>query len=175
MKPVLGLRAHHLLCAGEFRGLGYSQEFVANFARILADLASHPERPVRLIVDGPDAVCAVCPWLKGGACSRDEGGKKGVSHRDEIVCARLGLKPGAVISFGDLAALFRSRVPRAWRVSVCRGCSWFGSPCYGEEESARQGTEDSFTPACRDRVQTRSFSEQRAAEYYPVFFPVHRR
>lgn len=156
MRPALVLRAHHLLCAEEFRGLGYSPEFVANFARILVDLASHPEKPVCL-TDRPDAICAACPWLKRKACARNEEGEKKVSRLDEVVCARLGLKPGAVMSWADLEALFRSRADRDWRLLVCRGCSWFGSPCYGEEESLpprrKDRGKDSFTPACRENKE----------------------
>ncbi|MGQ9780437.1 MAG: DUF1284 domain-containing protein [Bacillota bacterium] len=126
---MLFLRSHHLLCAEEFRGRGYSPAFVANFARILATLARHPETPV-VLTAGPDDVCAACPWLGAQGCARSEEGEKSVSSLDKIVCARLGCEPGAVMSWTDLQTLLRSRADRAWRLSVCRGCSWFGSPCY---------------------------------------------
>ncbi|MCL6613186.1 MAG: DUF1284 domain-containing protein [Firmicutes bacterium] len=128
----LPLRAHHLLCAEEFRGLGYTQKFAANFARILEELNGRPGTPVRLI-EGPDAICAACPWSSPEGCLRGDEGEKAVSRLDELVCARLGLEPGAVMSWADLGALLASRADRAWRLSVCRDCSWFNTPCYREE------------------------------------------
>ncbi|MEW6727507.1 MAG: DUF1284 domain-containing protein, partial [Bacillota bacterium] len=127
-EPVV-LRAHHLLCAGEFRGLGYTPVFVANFARVLAGLAGRPAARVRL-TDGTDVICAACPWLVEGSCVRDGGGEAAVSRLDGLVLARLGLEPGATLTWARLRGLADERADRAWRMKVCRECSWFGAPCY---------------------------------------------
>lgn len=112
------LRAHHLLCLDQFRGLGYSPLFVANFRRVREELAD-PETVVE-ITAGPDAICAACPWLQGPDCGRGEG----AARRDRLVLARLGLAAGTRMSAAALRAAFAAACPAAVRLELCEGCSW---------------------------------------------------
>jgi len=118
------LRAHHLLCALGFRGLGYSPEFVANMTRVVRALRRRPGRLVRL-ADTPDAICRACPNLRGGRCRPATGGRSRVPTRDRKVLRRLGLKPGARLTARAAYALIRARItPEDLRRDLCAECRW---------------------------------------------------
>ncbi|MDI6907412.1 MAG: DUF1284 domain-containing protein [Thermoanaerobacterales bacterium] len=115
---VVKLRAHHLLCLDQFRGLGYSPFFVANFRRVQQELAD-PETMVE-ITAGPDGICMACPWLKGRDCGRGEA----AARRDRLVLARLGLATGTRMRAAALRAAFAAACPPPVRPALCAGCSW---------------------------------------------------
>jgi len=53
------LRGHHLICLNFFKGEGYSEDFISNIHSVIGE--DNIE-----IVQGPDDVCAWCPYLKDG-------------------------------------------------------------------------------------------------------------
>lgn len=117
------LRAHHLLCALGFRGLGYSPEFTANMKRVVLRLRAGRQR-VRL-TDTPDVICAVCPNLRGGRCRPASGRRCRVPARDRRVLGRLGLSPGEVVTAKRAYGLVRERItPNDLRERICAGCRW---------------------------------------------------
>ena len=117
------LRAHHLLCALGFRGLGYSPEFVANMRRVVRKLRGGRQR-FRL-TDTPDVICAACPNLRGGRCRPASGGRSRVPARDRRVLRQLGLAPGAELTARQAYALVRERItPEDLRTKLCSGCRW---------------------------------------------------
>ncbi|MEW5762977.1 MAG: DUF1284 domain-containing protein [Bacillota bacterium] len=124
------LRGHHLLCLEQFRGLGYSPSFVANFVRVRSALGE-PGVEVEL-TDGADAICAACPFIRDGACGRDTG----VYARDRLVLARLGLAAGARLPFAALRELLAAAFPPGTPAPACAGCTWLAAGvCYpGQEE-----------------------------------------
>ncbi|MGQ9497457.1 MAG: DUF1284 domain-containing protein [Desulfotomaculales bacterium] len=122
---MIVLRAHHLLCLDQFRGLGYSPFFIANLARVQRMLAE-PGAVVRLTA-GPDAICAACPFLDGVACRRGAG----AADRDRLVLSRLGLTPNTRLSWAGLKEVFEAALPPAARPAVCAGCTWLtAGVCY---------------------------------------------
>ncbi len=115
---VLPIRAHHLLCGLGFRGVGYSPEFAANMARILAALDTHPDAPV-MVTDFPDAICAAFPPDQPGHCTDAK-----VFRRDQRVLAGIGLAAGSIQPWAEL----RRRVARAFAPGdlqdLCATCPW---------------------------------------------------
>ena len=121
---VLRLRAHHLLCLLGFRGLGYSEAFVANMTRVADKLRAQPDTVVELVAN-PDVICAACPKLHGDRCG--VGATCGrAEERDTLVLGFMGLTPGARLPVRAAYDLVRERINREVMADeCCRGCSWF--------------------------------------------------
>lgn len=101
-----------------FIGLGYSGDFSAHMARLLAELT--PDSSVRLTV-GTDAVCGPCPNNRGGLCDKPDR----VAGYDRAVLALCGLREGAVLPFDQFTALVQSRIIAPdRRGEICGGCQW---------------------------------------------------
>ena len=110
------LRAHHLLCIRGFRGLGYDEAFVENFARVVKALEDDPSI---VVTAREDAICSRCPHNQDGCV-------KGPRPRglDERVLRELGLRAGAVERASALQRRVEERIPRRRVREVCRGCQW---------------------------------------------------
>lgn len=52
------IRAHHGLCISFFEGKGYSENFTANMAKMIALLEVDPNVK---IIDHTDEICKACP------------------------------------------------------------------------------------------------------------------
>lgn len=125
------LRPHHFLCMLTYGGRGYTEEFVANFDRIIERLNTG-EATVE-IVAGPDDVCdpmMQCQDHPDFHCLRES-----VVERDRRALEDLGqlLAPeGLRIAVGDRLRVTEPLV-RALRVafaanairSACPSCEWF--------------------------------------------------
>jgi hypothetical protein len=55
-----------------FQGLGYSEKFVQNMGEICRQMKAEPALEIE-VVDNPDDICAPCPFIIGGCCSREGG------------------------------------------------------------------------------------------------------
>lgn len=85
-----------------------------------------PEVEVQL-TDGPDVICAACPFLDGAACGRGAD----AAGRDRLVLSRLGLTPGTRLSWAVLKEVFEAAFPPAARLAACAGCTWLAAGvCY---------------------------------------------
>ena len=116
----LTLRPHHALCAGFFRGRGYSDAFVDNMTRIVGVLrASDPLLTLRA---DADAICRSCPHNVDGVC---ESADKVMSY-DAAVLRLTGLRDGARLRWSALTALTRGHILSAGGLSeVCGDCQWY--------------------------------------------------
>jgi hypothetical protein len=115
----LTLRAHHLLCVHGFRGLGYSEAFVARMRQIKNALER--DSIAVAIGLGPDVICAACPHVgRHVACSRESG-----TDRDRAVIAILGIESGTVWPWRDWQERIAERVSPTMLAEICQDCSWF--------------------------------------------------
>lgn len=114
------LSAHHALCVHGFRGMGYSDGFVASLAAIVARLRDEPDVRVRVRV-GSDAVCRACPALSPGGCTRYG---QSVVRQDARVAEVLGVESGEEMDWRDLRARVREHVAPADLVDLCGSCPW---------------------------------------------------
>ena len=119
------LRGHHLLCILNFRGKGYSKEFVQNMAAISARLRSLEETVV-CISSGPDDVCTFCPYLGVADCIK-EGTASSVRLQDRLVLERLGIAPGDSLPWSEVKERMRRHVAPQDQERLCRRCSWLKS------------------------------------------------
>ena len=115
----LMLRAHHVLCVQGFRGLGYSEAFVARMREIKNALEQ--DSIAVAVGPGPDAICGACPQLaRRPACGSDSG-----TERDGAVMAILGVEPGTVLPWREWLKRVAERVSPAVLAEICQDCSWF--------------------------------------------------
>ena len=118
------LRAHHLLCILTFAGEGYSPEFVANLAGIVARIGAG--EAIELI-DGPDDVCAPLDRTGDAHCHEPS-----VRRRDREALRQLSTAEPPLATARplvlDRAAIATLRVQFAAGTirGACAGCSWFG-------------------------------------------------
>jgi hypothetical protein len=115
---AMAFRAHHLLCALGFRGLGYNDAFVENMTAIVRVLQERPETVLKLVAE-PDAVCAACPRLSDGDCA------SGATTRDMAVLELLGLERGALVTAAAAYERVKGRLtPDILSSRVCADCGW---------------------------------------------------
>ncbi|MDA8145513.1 MAG: DUF1284 domain-containing protein [Thermaerobacter sp.] len=122
MSP-LTLRAHHLLCALGYRGLGYDAAFARRMASRVR-LLRRGEVLVRL-TDTVDEVCRRCPHRLGGECRHAPGSQERVRRRDRQVLDRLGVPPGAALTAREARRRVRERVGERELAAWCAECPWW--------------------------------------------------
>jgi hypothetical protein len=116
------ISAHHALCVHGFRGMGYSDGFVASLAAIVARLRDEPGVRVRVRV-GADAVCRACPSLSLGGCTRYG---QSVVRQDARVAEVLGVRSGDEMDWDALRERVRERVAPDDLTDLCGSCPWLG-------------------------------------------------
>lgn len=118
MNDTIPLRPHHAVCIRFFRGKGYSPEFAAHMAAVIAGLKA--DAPVRIVL-GADTICSACPGNNAGTC--DTAVKS--DRYDAAVLKLCGLAYGDELSYGELAALIAEKVIECGlREEVCGDCEW---------------------------------------------------
>ncbi|GAF25916.1 uncharacterized conserved protein [Moorella thermoacetica Y72] len=110
------IRAHHLLCALQFRGYGYSEAFVRRVSRLIA-LWRHRPGLILTITRSHDAWCRACP-------NRDTSNCRQAAARDARVLACLGLAPGARLEVAAAQDLVHRKIDSRAATYICTGCRW---------------------------------------------------
>jgi len=118
---MVRLRGHHLLCLLGYQGMGYSPEYVANMTAIHTRLRRTPDTPVE-IVEGPDLLCQAFPADDPAQPVHCE--EERVMWRDAQILARLGLRPGAVISWQEILDRIIEDVAVEDIPQFCHTCPW---------------------------------------------------
>ncbi|MCL0038154.1 DUF1284 domain-containing protein [Thermodesulfovibrionales bacterium] len=121
-RPCLEIRAHHLLCLLNFRGLGYSDEFVQNIRRVSA--AAFAGGTVLRVVDRCDAICVSCPHKKGSECAKREDSVLKVQKQDQMITIRLGITIGDELGSEDIWTLVKDKICPLDLHWLCHGCEW---------------------------------------------------
>jgi uncharacterized protein len=120
----LRVRAHHLLCIQGFQGLGYSDKFVQNMGEICRQMKAESALEIE-VVDNPDDICAPCPFVAGGCCSREEGTlEQGARELDRRVLEKLEISPGRIFRRDELLALVLKKISPDDLEVLCEGCEW---------------------------------------------------
>jgi hypothetical protein len=116
-KLKLTLRPHHLLCAKNFIGKGYSPEFVENFKQILARLEAGEEFE---ITNNHDAICAACPNLQNNLCQS----QTKIETLDKNHSKLLGVIEGNKLTWQEAQELIRNKIADINFQQLCSGCEW---------------------------------------------------
>ncbi|QHW34291.1 DUF1284 domain-containing protein [Paenibacillus rhizovicinus] len=115
---TIQLRGHHLLCLLGFRGMGYSEAYAANMARVYNRLREEPDTAVT-IVAGPDELCACFPANAEPHCENAS-----VSQLDESVLAKLELDIGHSLPWSAVIERVRGNVEPEDINTLCHTCQW---------------------------------------------------
>ncbi len=110
------LRGHHLICLNFFRGEGYSEDFIRNIYSVIGKKSIE-------IVEGPDDVCARCPYLKDDICKNPDYSDEMIRLQDREALRLLEFKPGMVISWKKIS----DKIPgiiEDWKSQFCGGCGY---------------------------------------------------
>ncbi len=113
------IRGHHLICLQFFHGEGYAPAYVRNLFDVIRRLTEEGGR----IVTGPDDVCAACPSLVDGRCSREPEGEEEIRILDSLALELLGLKAGDDFDYGEVS-VWVPRILDRWHMLACDGCEW---------------------------------------------------
>ena len=131
---MIRLRGHHLWCLLGYRGMGYSEQYVANMTAVHQRLRTHPETGIT-IVDGPDDLCACFPEDRPNHCADVD-----VAVRDHAVLGLLGLRVDTSLQWDEVQQRVRERVTRGHLTEACQSCSWLAyGVCEEGLERIRQG------------------------------------
>ncbi len=115
------LRPHHLLCLLGFRGHGYSDVFTANMAALAVRLRGPGGADTPLVIQPvADAICAPCPRRRGTGCLDADR----IAMLDRRHAARLGLAPGARLTWGEALARIGRELHPDDLDTLCDGCRW---------------------------------------------------
>ena len=117
---TIKLRGHHLICLHFFHGEGYNPEFVTNLREIIQRALAGEKIAVK---PGPDDVCEMCPHLRAGACSYDQGVDDEIREMDKTALALLQIKTGSRVKWSDMREIIRGIFSR-WSGTYCGMCDW---------------------------------------------------
>ncbi len=119
------LRAHHAMCILNYRGKGYSEEFVQNMDALVRKL--EPQTIIKLVREA-DSVCSAC-LNRTDITAQNPAGcvfSEKVERYDMALLSRLGIPPAMEIRWKELSELVRERILASESVfdSICGDCEW---------------------------------------------------
>lgn len=117
------LRGHHLICLNFFRGEGYSEDFIRNIYEVT-------KKEDIEVVEGPDDVCALCPYLEDNRCSNNDYTDEKILFQDSEALKLLEFKPGKIITWKMISGKL-PRIIEEWKTQFCRECGYRGV-CFNE-------------------------------------------
>lgn len=100
---MIRLRPHHALCLQTYVGKGYSNAFSENMTKISQALNQRPTQMVHFTL-GADEICAACPNLQNGVCSKEDSCAK----LDRLAWEAMALGCGEVLSWEEATQLVRA-------------------------------------------------------------------
>jgi len=116
------LRGHHLICLNFLRGEGYSEDFIRQIYSVI-------NKEELEIVEGPDEVCARCPYLKEDRCSSSEFTDEMIIHQDEEALRLLGFRPGECTDWRTISEKI-PEIIEEWKNLFCMSCG-YQKTCFG--------------------------------------------
>ncbi|MAE42479.1 hypothetical protein CMO93_01800 [Candidatus Woesearchaeota archaeon] len=109
------LRAHHLLCIRNFKGKGYSPEFVRNYYEVLGRLTKANIK----IVNSVDVICEKCPHNKG-VCKKEKDSEMKTRKFDDRLIKTANIDLDEEYLYEDLKELVKHIKAR----DFCNDCEW---------------------------------------------------
>lgn len=116
-------RPHHFLCTVGFQGKGYSEAFVAGFARIAAELRDTPAGDsvlITVVERETDSICNPCPNRRDSLCETETK----IQTLDSAHARVLGLRAGDSITWGEAKDRIKKNMTLENFHAACEPCSW---------------------------------------------------
>lgn len=98
-------------------GKGYSDEFVANFKKIIQRLNNNE---CFEIVNNLDSICASCPRHNGKICSD----QAKVAKLDQKYTELLNIEKGDILSWKRAKRLIKDKINKQNFSIICAECEW---------------------------------------------------
>ncbi len=115
----MNLRPHHLLCAQNFIGYGYNEEFTGHMERITDSLNRGGEV---VLHEGCDDICGKCPHNKGGRCTSCDK----VDRMDREVLIVCGLAYGDRLDGKKALFCAKEKIFETEEfLRICGSCQWY--------------------------------------------------
>jgi hypothetical protein len=111
------LRGHHLLCIRNFKGKGYSPEFVRNYYKVLERLSKEKIK----IVNSVDTICGKCPHNEG-ICVKKEDSEIKIRQSDDRLIKAANIDLDKEYLYEDL----KEMVKHIKAKDFCGDCEWKG-------------------------------------------------
>ncbi len=117
---MIHLRPHHALCLQTYVGKGYSDSFAKNMTKISQELSQRPTQLVHFNL-GADEICAACPNLQNGVCSKEES----CAELDRLAWEGMALGCGEVLTWAEVTQLVQNNLVKTGKYhALCDGCTW---------------------------------------------------
>lgn len=117
---MINLRPHHGLCIQHFVGKGYSETFIQEMAKVIAQLNQDEQVQVKL-TSSADVICKACPHNDNGVC---RSGQKVIDY-DKHCLSLCELNEGDVLYWKDYKDLIYKKIICGNLSPVCVDCGWF--------------------------------------------------
>ncbi len=116
---TVNIRPHHILCAQNFIGYGYDEEFTDHMNRLIDNLIRGGEI---VLHEGCDDICSKCPHNKEGRCtSLDK-----VQRMDREVLKVCGLCYGDKLSVQEAFSYAKEKIFKTKEFArICGKCQWY--------------------------------------------------
>ena len=118
----MNIRAHHLLCMRNFKGKGYSREFVDNFYGVINKIKK--ENPPVKIINKPDIICSACPYNHDGCTKKGPDSELKVRDKDKNVIKLLGTGLNKSLKADKLMQLVNKKTGKDTVPNICKDCDW---------------------------------------------------
>jgi hypothetical protein len=119
------LRGHHLICLNFFRGEGYSDDFIKNIYSVIG-------RENMEIVEGPDDICARCPYLEDDRCVSVEYTDEMIMQQDREALLLLKFEPGMMVDWRTISDKL-PEILKEWKAKYCKSCG-YRKVCFGKSQ-----------------------------------------
>ena len=118
------LRPHHAMCLLNFRGKGYSAEFVENMNSIIASLT---DAVMVTLKKQADCVCCSCKNRVDVTAENPAGCifSEKVARYDEDLLRILNLTDGCTLAWHEIKTLVMTKIFPNEIINICSDCEWF--------------------------------------------------
>ena len=114
---MIFLRPHHILCLKQFKGYGYSDDFVKNMFNIL-DKIENEEIVIKVDFDD---ICIKCPNLVNNRCISDSD----IDLLDNKVLQLLNIELNKPMYFNYIYSHISKYLKEDTFSKICSSCSWY--------------------------------------------------
>ena len=114
---MINFRSHHILCAFNFLGLGYSPEFIYNFWNVKKNLRE--ETKIK-IINCLDDICFSCPNADGKKCKNENT----VQVLDQKHSLAFNVKIGDIITWQEATNRIKTLISKKLFDEICFSCKW---------------------------------------------------
>lgn len=116
---MIKIRPHHILCIFQFRGYGYSEEFVDNMYKIINNIENEKIK----IVTECDDICKKCPNISNqNFCSENN---ENILNLDNSVISLLNLNLNNFDYFYQLKEYLKLNLNGEIFEKICGNCDWY--------------------------------------------------